>query len=130
MLTIRMQRGGRKGHPHYRIVAQDSRFSPTSGRVVAQLGSYDPHTKAVTIDAVKVATLIQNGAQPSPRVVTVLQALGIALPTWVKARVSKTSSIRNSGKLRRNIPVQAAEEVPVVDEAVETVAAEEVVAEA
>ena len=50
MLVIRMQRTGRAGHAMFRVVVQDSRRTPTSGKVVAALGSYDPHTKAVTLD--------------------------------------------------------------------------------
>ena len=50
MLAIRMQRTGRKGHAMFRMVVQDSRQTPTSGRVVATLGSYDPHTKTSTLN--------------------------------------------------------------------------------
>jgi small subunit ribosomal protein S16 len=130
MLTIRMQRGGRKGHPHYRIVVQDSRFSPTSGRVVANIGSYDPHTKATTINVEKASAYIANGAQPSPRVVTILTAQGASLPSWVKVRTAKSGAIRHAGKLRRNTPAaEVVEEAPVEAEVAE-VATEEVAAEA
>jgi small subunit ribosomal protein S16 len=116
MLTIRMQRGGRKGHPHYRIVVQDSRFSPTSGRVVANIGAYDPHTKATTINVEKASAYIANGAQPSPRVVSILLAQRTKLPSWVKVRTPKTSAIRNATKLRRNTPkAEVVEESPVVE---------------
>ncbi len=74
MLAIRMQRVGRKGHPIYRIVAQDSKFSPTSGRIVEQLGHSDPHTKKVTINKEKVERYLGNGAQPSRRVAMLLEA--------------------------------------------------------
>jgi hypothetical protein len=36
MLAIRMQRTGRKGHAMFRVVVQDSRLTPSSGRVVAK----------------------------------------------------------------------------------------------
>jgi small subunit ribosomal protein S16 len=127
MLTIRMQRGGRKGHPHYRIVVQDSRFSPTSGRVVANIGSFDPHTKETTIDVAKASAYIANGAQPSPRVVSILQKQGVELPTWVKTHTPKTGVIRHATKLRRNVP---APEVVVEEVAAEIVEVEsDVVAE-
>lgn len=44
MLVIRLQRTGRKGHAQFRVVVQDSRRTPSSGRVVALLGSYNPHS--------------------------------------------------------------------------------------
>ncbi len=127
MLTIRMQRGGRSGHPQYRIVVQDSRFSPTSGRIVAQVGTYDPHSKATTLDAVKIEGFLSNGAQPSDRVASILRANKVSLPAWVKDPTKKSSVTRNSGKLRRNTPEAPAEEVvaeeaPVVEvEVAETV---------
>lgn len=104
MLAIRMQRTGRKGHAMFRVVVQDSRLTPTSGKVVALLGSYDPHAKTVTLDKEKTATYLGNGAQPTGRVVSILQAEGVALPAWVKLSDSKTRKTRNPEKLRKNQP--------------------------
>ena len=39
MLAIRLQRLGRSGYPTYRIAVQKLITSPTSGRVVAYVGS-------------------------------------------------------------------------------------------
>ena len=39
MLAIRLQRLGRKGLPVYRIAVQESQRHPSSGRVVAYVGS-------------------------------------------------------------------------------------------
>ena len=49
MLAIRLQRLGRKGYPVYRLAVQESQRHPSSGRVVAYIGSYNPHTKQATI---------------------------------------------------------------------------------
>lgn len=122
MLTIRMQRGGRSGHPQYRIVVQDSRFSPTSGRIVAQVGTYDPHTKVTTLDTVKIEGFLANGAQPSDRVASILSFNGVKLPSWVKLATKKSSVIRNAGKLRRNTPAAPVEETPAEAEVAEEVA--------
>lgn len=120
MLTIRMQRGGRSGHPQYRVIVQDSRFSPLSGRVVAQVGTYDPHTKATTLESAKIEKYISNGAQPSDRVASLLRSSGMKLPSWVKGVRKRNSAIRNVGKLKRNTP-EGAEPV-AVPEAVDAVA--------
>ena len=124
MLVIRLQRTGRKGHAQFRVVVQDSRRTPTSGKVVALLGSYNPHTKTVQIDKEKAATYMNNGAQPSERVARLLQSEGIKLPSWVKQSQSKQGSVRNAEKRRSTTPQ---EEAPAVVEApaVEEVAAEE-----
>jgi small subunit ribosomal protein S16 len=110
MLVIRMQRTGRKGHAQFRVVVQDSRRTPTSGKIVAAIGSYNPHTKTAQIDKEKAQTFINNGAQPSQRVVRLLKAEGVKLPDWVKVSEAKTGKLRNPEKLRRNQPKVTAEE--------------------
>jgi small subunit ribosomal protein S16 len=123
MLAIRMQRTGRSGHAQYRVIVQDSRFSPTSGRVVAYLGSYNPHTKETTLDGEKAASYLKNGAQPSSRVVRLLKNQGVKLPDWVVEPVKKQGQVRNAEKLRKNRPAEEpaaeapAEEVPETAEA-------------
>lgn len=123
MLAIRMQRTGRKGHAMFRVIVQDSRRTPTSGRVVAFLGHHDPHTKATELAKDKAAYYLEHGAQPSDRVVRLFQAEGIVMPAWVKSATVKTVAIRNPDKLRKNRP---AEEVAPVEEPTEAPAAEEV----
>ena len=125
MLTIRMQRGGRSGHPQYRVIVQDSRFSPTSGRIVAQVGTYNPHSKETTLDTAKIEGYLTNGAQPSDRVASILRTNGVKLPSWVKVATPKTSATRNAGKLKRNTP-----EAPVEETVAEEVVAEAPVADA
>jgi small subunit ribosomal protein S16 len=104
MLAIRMQRTGRKGHAQYRVVVQDSRRTPSSGKVVYSLGSYNPHTKETIIDKEKAEFYLKNGAQPSERVTSVLQKEGVKLPEWVNAVKQKESTTRNPEKLRKNQP--------------------------
>ena len=114
MLAIRLQRIGRKGYPVYRVAVQESQRHPSSGRVVAYVGSYNPHTKQSSIQTEDAQKYLDNGAQPSPRVVKLLKDAGVKLPDWVKTSdVSKQKSIKNSDKLRKNQPKEeAVEEVP------------------
>lgn len=116
-----MQRLGRKGHPVYRVVVQDSRQSPTSGKYVALLGSYDPHTKQTSLDAEKAKHFLKHGAQPSERVVKLLLAEKISLPKWVNKPAKQKREIRNPDKLRRNRP---AEETPAAEVPAEETAAD------
>jgi small subunit ribosomal protein S16 len=117
MLAIRLQRLGRKGHPVYRLAVQEAQRHPSSGRVVAYVGSYDPHTKKATIQNDVAQKYLDNGAQPTPRVVKLLKDAGVKLPGWVKAfDANKNKTVRNTDKLRKNQPKQeapAAEEAPV-----------------
>jgi small subunit ribosomal protein S16 len=107
MLVIRMQRTGRKGHAQFRVVVQDSRRTPTSGRVVASLGNYNPHAKQANLNKEKAAFYLEHGAQPSDRVARLLKAEGVKLPGWVKLEATKKRDIRNVEKLRKNRPSSA-----------------------
>lgn len=105
MLAIRLQRLGRKGYPVYRLAVQESQRHPSSGRVVAYVGSYNPHTKDANIQVELAQKYLDNGAQPTPRVVKLLKDAGVKLPKWVKeASADKTKSIKNAEKLRKNQP--------------------------
>lgn len=119
MLTIRLQRTGRSSHAQFRVIVQDSRFSPTRGRVVAYLGSYDPHTKVAVVDGSKASSYLEKGAQPSDRVARMLQKQGIKLPNWVKLDQPQKRATRNPAKRRSTRPDEpkAPEpETPVVEE--------------
>jgi small subunit ribosomal protein S16 len=115
-----MQRTGRKGHAMFRVVVQDSRLTPTSGKVVATLGSYDPHMKTARLDTEKASFYLNNGAQPSDRAALLLKKEGVKLPGWVKVSPQKSGKIRNPEKLRRNNPVETPqEEAPAEEPAAE-----------
>ncbi len=105
MLAIRYQRTGRKGHAQFRVIVQDSRRSPSSGQLVAQIGHVDPHTKAVTLDKEKAKFYLDNGAQPSDRVARMFKSEGVKLPTWVTITNTQKRAIKNPEKLRKNRPV-------------------------
>lgn len=127
MLAIRLQRIGRQGYPVYRVAVQESQRHPSSGRVVAYVGAYNPHTKEVKLDTEKIEFYLKNGAQPTPRVVKLLSDQKVKLPDWVKsADGKKAGKIRNAEKLRKNQPKEEVVEEPASEEA----AAEEVPAEA
>jgi len=104
MLAIRMQRKGRSHYPTYRIVVQESQRHPLSGRVVAEVGNYNPATKALTLDKEAVEKYLSNGAQPSSRVAFILKKNGIKLPKWYKERAPKQAAAKHADKLRKNQP--------------------------
>jgi small subunit ribosomal protein S16 len=107
MLAIRMQRTGRRGHAMFRVIVQDSRRTPTSGKVVARLGSYDPHAKTVILDKEKAAFYLDHGAQPSDRVTRLLKDEGVKLPAWLKPASNKERAVRNADKRRSTRPAEA-----------------------
>lgn len=77
MVKIRLQRQGKKKNPFYHIVVADSR-SPRDGRIIEQIGTYDPMTKPSTIvvDQEKVEKWIKNGAKPTDTVKKLIENAG------------------------------------------------------
>ena len=69
MVKIRLQREGKKKAPFYHIVVADSR-SPRDGKIIEQIGTYDPMTEPSTIklDKEKFEKWIKNGAKPTDTV--------------------------------------------------------------
>jgi small subunit ribosomal protein S16 len=135
-----MQRTGRKGQAQFRMIVQDSRRSPTSGNIVELLGSFDPHTKVANINKDRIVFFLNNGAQPSDRVLRILAHQKVVVPAWVEKATEKKSKTKNPDKLRKNQPpvekkteaevvapeAEVVESPEVVDEAVAEPAAEEV----
>ena len=125
MLAIRMQRNGRTHYPTYRIVVQEAQRHPLSGRVVAEVGNYNPATKALTLDKEAVNKYLKNGAQPSSRVAFILKKNGVKLPKWVEVAPKKSAKAKHSDKLRKNQPKEAVpQEEPAVEAPVEAPAEE------
>ncbi len=119
MLAIRMQRNGRTHYPTYRIVVQEAQRHPLSGRIVAEVGNYNPDTKALTLDKKAVEKYLKNGARPSTRVAFILKKDGVKLPDWVKLAPKKSVKAKHADKLRKNQPKEAPEEEAPVEEAPE-----------
>lgn len=102
----------------FRMVVQDARRTPTSGKVVTYLGSYDPHAKQISINHDKASFYLEHGAQPSPRVISLLKAEKIKLPAWVAEANSKQRSVRNPDKRRSTAPKPEVSKQEAVPEAV------------
>ena len=70
-----MKKLGRKHRPYYRIVAIDGR-QPRDGRIIEELGSYDPMIKntedRVKLRPARVKYWMSVGAQPSENVAVLL----------------------------------------------------------
>jgi len=69
MVKIRLQRQGKKKAPFYHIVVADSK-SPRDGKIVEQIGTYDPMTNpsTVVVDSEKYEKWIKNGAKQTDSV--------------------------------------------------------------
>ena len=78
-VAIRMKRMGRKNREYYRICATDRR-SPRDGRVIEELGTYDPHVPETdarcTLNGTRVDYWLSVGAQPSDNVRVLIKKYG------------------------------------------------------
>ena len=77
-VKIRLKRMGAKKNPFYRVVVADSR-SPRDGRFIEEIGYYNPMTNPaeVKIDAEKATKWINDGAQPTETVKSLLKKADI-----------------------------------------------------
>ena len=124
MLAIRLQRNGRAHLPVYRIIVQEAQRHPLSGRVVAEIGHYNPHTKETTLNKEKAEFYLKNGAQPSTRVIRILKSEKITLPSWVKEAPEKHAVAKHADKLRKNQPKEEPAAEAEAPESTEAPAAE------
>ena len=76
MVKIRLKRVGKKKAPFYHIVVADSR-SPRDGRIIEQIGTYDPMTNPATVVLEKdvVEKWIKNGAKPTDTVKSLIEKI-------------------------------------------------------
>lgn len=77
-VRIRLKRIGAHKSPFYRVVVSDSR-SPRDGRFIEEIGTYNPLAApaAVTIDEEKALKWLNNGAQASDTVRSILSKAGV-----------------------------------------------------
>jgi small subunit ribosomal protein S16 len=84
-VKIRLSRGGAKKRPYYYVVVAHG-SSPRDGRYIEQIGTFDPMLKKDDPNRVKlkddrVKHWLGVGAQPTDRVLRLLDGLGLAKRT-------------------------------------------------
>jgi small subunit ribosomal protein S16 len=79
-VRIRMKKMGRKHQPFYRICAMDVR-APRDGKVIEELGYYDPMVKETDARAIlkgeRISYWLSVGAQPSDKVKVLIKKYGV-----------------------------------------------------
>ena len=80
-VKIRMKKMGRKHRPFFRVCAMDVR-SPRDGRVIEELGTYDPMVPETDARAIlkgeRIDYWLGVGAQPTPKVAVLIKKYGTA----------------------------------------------------
>ena len=75
---MRLRRMGAKKAPFYRVIIADER-SPRDGKFIDEIGYYNPLTNPaeIKINAEKAEKWLNNGAQPTETVKSLLKKSGI-----------------------------------------------------
>jgi len=141
-VMIRMKRMGRKHREFYRICATDRR-SPRDGRVVEELGTYDPKVSETdarcTLNGERLKYWLGVGAKPSPAVAVLIKKYGpngthVAQMEAARAKLAMPKIVPDAGEpafvpeVKQAVP-PAAEAVPPAAEAAPAVEASAVEAE-
>jgi len=126
-VVIRMKRMGRTHRPFYRICAADRR-NPRDGRVIEELGTYDPSVSDTnarcTLNATRVDYWLGVGAQPSDKVRVLIKKFGSS-----GTHLKEMEEARAKLSMPRIVP-EAGEPVFVPKQPEEQAAETEVTAEA
>ncbi len=109
MLTIRLQRTGRKHEPTFRVVLTDSKNSTKSGRYLEVLGSHDPRHKDLTaLNADRIKFWISKGAQPSDTMHNMLISKSIISGKKINVLPKKTVEKKEEAPVAEAAPAPAA----------------------
>ncbi len=72
MLTIRLQRRGRKNDPSFRVILVEKKRAAKTGNVNEILGNYNARTGKVALESERIKQLISNGVTVSDNIQNIL----------------------------------------------------------
>ena len=80
-LKLRLSRAGSKKRPYYRIVVAEA-TAPRDGRFIEKIGTFNPllpkdRKERLVLDQERVQYWLKSGAQPTDRVLRMLDGLGL-----------------------------------------------------
>jgi len=120
-VRIRMKKLGRRHRPFYRICAMDGR-TPRDGRVLEELGTYDPMVPDVdaraVLDGPRIDYWLGVGAQPSEKVKVLIKKYGAEGTHLERQRIAldKLAQIRRRAEPPKAETAEAAaEEEPAAE---------------
>ncbi len=107
-----MKKMGRRHRPFYRICATDAR-SPRDGRVLEELGTYDPSISdvdaRVTLNGQRVDYWLSVGAQPSEKVGVLIKKYGTAGTRLQQNKAAREKLVMNRRPVEIKPPAEPAE---------------------
>lgn len=120
MLTIRLQRLGKKNYPTYRFIISE-KARDTQGTFLETLGNYDPHKKenGLVLNQDRVKYWLGMGAQTSNTVNNILIKAGLITggKKMKSVYISKTRAVKIAEKKKAAAPKEVKPEAPATPEA-------------
>ncbi|MCC6550080.1 MAG: 30S ribosomal protein S16 [Ignavibacteriaceae bacterium] len=113
-VKLRLRRMGKKRQPYYKLVAADSR-SPRDGKFLEAVGIYNPMTQPHQLEISEDAAIkwLQNGAQPTDTVKSLLSQKGIMLkydllkrgltPEAIEAEVANWQRLKEAAAANKTV---------------------------
>lgn len=127
---IRFQRIGRTNDPAFRISVLEKERAAKAGAIVEQVGTYNPKTKALTLNAESIKAWIGKGAQPTDSVHNLLVSQGViegkkrnVLPKKTAPKKEEPVAIAPIAEAAAEVP-SPAEKAPAAEAAPEAPAQE------
>lgn len=125
MLVIRLKRAGKKNKPTYRLTVAEHAWA-VNGKIIADLGSYNPHTKQTSLKIDEIKVWLDKGARPSNSAARLLQnekvkhALVVVVKKNKKAKATKEEKpAAPAAETAVEPTVEVATETPATDQATE-----------
>ncbi len=113
MLTMRLQRIGKKGQAYFRIIVTEHTKKP-QGEYLELLGSYDPHKKDLKVKKERIEHWMSKGVQLSPTVNNLLVNNKIIVATkklsWKPKVVAKPAVAPTAPKAKEETKDESAVE--------------------
>lgn len=118
MLAIKLSKIGKKHQPYFRVIVLEKSKDPW-GDFKENLGSYNPRTKEINLEAERVKYWLGQGAQPSSTVHNLFVSQGLMDANKVKvSRISKKrqEKLNEKAKEAKKAEAEAAEKAKAAEE--------------
>ena len=111
MLVIRLKPIGKKKQISFRVTVGEKR-SKLNGKVLEDLGFYNPHTDKFGLKNERIKHWISNGAQVSDTVHNILVNAGVIEGPKVKIKMKKSKKAEEIVEVKPEAPAIPKEETP------------------
>jgi len=112
MLTIRLQRRGRKNDPSFRVILVESKRAAKTGNVNEILGNYDARSVRIDLKADRIKYWMSQGATVSDTVHNLLVSNKVIEGKKINVLPRKSPPKKDEPAVEAAAPVAAAAETP------------------